>query len=42
MGWIKEVHMDDGNGRCTTCGTAWPAECRLEKDAVWIAEVEPR
>lgn len=39
-GWIKEVHMDDGHGKCTVCGTDWPQECRLEKSAVWFAEVD--
>jgi Pyruvate/2-oxoacid:ferredoxin oxidoreductase delta subunit len=31
-----KIHQDDGNGRCTTCGTAWPDECEVEKNAVWL------
>lgn len=38
--WIKEVHMDDGAGKCKVCGTDWPSECRLEKNAVWFAEAD--
>lgn len=33
------VHQDDGTGNCTACGTEWPAECAVEKNAVWVAEV---
>lgn len=36
---IGPVHMNDGNGLCTACGTTWPSECALEKNAVWFAEV---
>jgi hypothetical protein len=35
-----EVHQDDGTGHCTTCGTTWPTECAVEKNAVWVAEAE--
>jgi hypothetical protein len=32
------IHQDDGTGHCTACGTEWPAECAVEKQAVWVAE----
>jgi hypothetical protein len=37
---VGEVHMDDGAGKCKVCGTDWPSECRLEKNAVWFAEAD--
>lgn len=39
MSIIVTVHQDDGSGHCTACGTAWPTECIVEKQAVWVAEV---
>jgi len=34
------IHQDDGEGRCTACGTVWPTECVVEQLAVWVAEGE--
>lgn len=38
MGIKIAIHQDDGTGYCTTCHTAWPTECVVEKNAVWVAE----
>lgn len=34
-----EIHQDDGTGNCTTCGTLYPEQCRVETKAVYVAEV---
>lgn len=30
------IHQDDGTGHCTACGSTWPDECEIEKNAVWL------
>ena len=34
------IHQDDGTGHCTACGTAWPDDCEVEKNAVWVAAAD--
>lgn len=37
MGISYTIHQDNGTGHCTTCGTEWPTECAVEKNAVYVA-----
>ena len=41
MGISYTIHQDDGTGHCTGCGGVWPAECVVEKNTVWVADVRP-